>query len=52
MTDTHKTTAGDETLARITELARQALQSQARAGGFAITITPVEYTTLLEERER
>ena len=29
MTDTNKTTAADETLARITELARQALQSQA-----------------------
>src|SRR5580765_7326238 len=29
MTDSNKTTAADETLARITELARQALQSQA-----------------------
>jgi hypothetical protein len=29
MTDTNKTSAADETLARITELARQALQSQA-----------------------
>ena len=30
----------------------QALQSQARAGGFAITITPVEYTTLLDDQTR
>ncbi len=30
----------------------QALQAQARAGGFAITITPVEYTTLLDDQTR